>query len=454
MSRGITYPKDYSLVNLVLVSAVQNMDMKNLLIELSYQEDIFNNTASGYLMVGDSMGYIELLNMNGTEFLKMTFAKINGNAEIDKTFRVYKIDKRKLENNMYTESYCLYFCSEELLLSEQYKVCKSYPQSTISDNVYDILSNELGVSDDKLDIDETYGLYDFLIPTIKPFDAINWMSNYARPSVGLPGADMVFFENKNGFNFKSLQKLTTQTPYYNYAYNPKNVSPEDMHQNVYNVTTYEILNSFDTLHGINSGIFANKLLSVDVLTRRLKTTDFDYKAYDSESKTLNKARVVNSYENRYGDKLTDTSQAVYKMAFTNFNQKIVPYIEDAGRVPEDDEAEGGTFEGPAVGSDIFAETFIPHRTAQLALANYIRIKISVPGDPGLTVGLTLDFSLLTLNPNNKTPDAFYSGKYLITAVRHMITMNEYKTVLELAKESVPTTYASPASGSVMWQGLS
>jgi hypothetical protein len=58
MSRGITYPKDYSLVNLVLVSAVQNMDMKNLLIELSYQEDIFNNTASGYLMVGDSMGYI------------------------------------------------------------------------------------------------------------------------------------------------------------------------------------------------------------------------------------------------------------------------------------------------------------------------------------------------------------------------------------------------------------
>jgi hypothetical protein len=141
------------------------------------------------------------------------------------------------------------------------------------------------------------------------------------------------------------------------------------------------------------------------------------------------------------------------MAFTNFNQKIVPYIEDAGRVPEDDEAEGGTFEGPAVGSDIFAETFIPHRTAQLALANYIRIKISVPGDPGLTVGLTLDFSLLTLNPNNKTPDAFYSGKYLITAVRHMITMNEYKTVLELAKESVPTVYASPDSSSVMWQGF-
>jgi hypothetical protein len=32
-------------------------------------------------------------------------------------------------------------------------------------------------------------------------------------------------------------------------------------------------------------------------------------------------------------------------------------------------------------------------------------------------------------------------------------MNEYKTVLELSKESVPTVYASPASSSVMWQGF-
>lgn len=450
---GILYPKDYALINLLLITSVENMDLKNILVELSYHEDIFNNTAAGYLMVTDSMGYIELLNMNGTEFLKMTFAKVNGVAQTDKTFRVYKIDKRKLENNMNTESYCLYFCSEELLLSEQYKVCKSYSDSTISDNVYDILTNELGIDDSKINIDETYGVYSFVVPTIKPFDAINWMANYARPSPRLPGADMIFFENKYGFNFKSLQKLSTQAPYYNYAYNPKNINPKDMQGNVYNVTTYEILNSFDTLDGINSGIFANKLLSIDVLTRRLKTTEFDYRQYDAKSKSLNKARVVNNYENRYGDKLTDTTQAVYKLAFTNFNQKVVPYIEESGRVPEDDTADGATYDGPVIGRDIFAETFIPHRTAQLALANYVRIKISVPGDPALTVGQTINFSLLSLNPNAKTPDSFYSGKYLITAVRHMITMNEYKTVLELAKESVPNSYASPNGGSVMWQGM-
>lgn len=441
---GILYPKDYALVNLMLVNSVQNMDLKNIMVELSYHEDIFNNTASGYVMVADSMGYIELLSMNGTEFLRMTFAKINGMAEVDKTFRVYKVDKRKLENNMYTESYCLYFCSEEMLLSEQYKICKSYPQSTISENVYDILSNELGIPDDKMEIDETYGVYDFNIPTIKPFDAINWMSNYARPSSGVPGADMVFFENKYGFNFKSLQKLMTQPSYYNYSYNPKNTDEQNMHSNVYNVTTYEVLNSFDTLHGINSGIFANHLLSIDVLTRRLKTTEFDYRSYDKRSKSLNREPIVNNYSNRYGDSLTDTSRAVYKLTFSNFNQKIVEYIENSGRDPEDEEVEGGTVEGSATAADIFAETFIPHRTAQLSLTNYIRIKISVPGDPALTVGQTLNFSLLSLTPESKKADSYYSGKYLITAVRHMITMNEYKTVLELAKDSVPTKYAASA----------
>jgi hypothetical protein len=68
----------------------------------------------------------------------------------------------------------------------------------------------------------------------------------------------------------------------------------------------------------------------------------------------------------------------------------------------------------------------------------------VPGDPALTVGQTLNFSLLSLTPESKKADSYYSGKYLITAVRHMITMNEYKTVLELAKDSVPTKYAASA----------
>ena len=34
---GVTYPKDYALINLTLLSAVDSLDMKNILTELSYQ---------------------------------------------------------------------------------------------------------------------------------------------------------------------------------------------------------------------------------------------------------------------------------------------------------------------------------------------------------------------------------------------------------------------------------
>ena len=63
----------------------------------------------------------------------------------------------------------------------------------------------------------------------------------------------------------------------------------------------------------------------------------------------------------------------------------------------------------------------------------------------------LDWKLLSKNPNNKEPDPFYSGNYLITAVRHMITMNEYKTVMEITKESTTKQYASPDNTSTIWQ---
>jgi hypothetical protein len=88
----------------------------------------------------------------------------------------------------------------------------------------------------------------------------------------------------------------------------------------------------------------------------------------------------------------------------------------------------------------------------MALANYTRVRISVPGDPGLTVGLTVDLDIISKNNSTtREPDAFLSGKYLVTAVRHMVSMNEYKTILEVTKESTVTPFGSPSSSSSTWQ---
>ena len=411
--------------------------MKLMLTELSYNEDLFNNTASGYLMIVDSSGFIESLNMMGNEYIRMTFGKTGDSInQIDKLFRVYKVDKRQPEGNLNTESYSLYFCSEEILLSEQYKVSKSYRGKAISDNISDILNTYLKVPATKIGtIEPTYGVYDFIIPNIKPLDAINFLATYARPQADKSGADMVFYEDKNGFNFRSLQSLITQPVYVNYSYEPKNIT-KDMNKKVYTVLTYEFMDSFDTLHAVNAGIFGNRLISVDPLLRRYKTTDFNYASYASQNSTLNNNPIINNYKNRFSDTMVDTSEAVLKLAYTNHDQWESPPIKN---------------NPTSVDRDLYAETFIPYRSAQLNLLNYTRVKISVPGDPGLTVGCVVNFALLSKDPKNKAPDQFYSGNYLVTAARHLINTKEYKTILELAKDSTTGQYAGVDNSTTIWQ---
>jgi hypothetical protein len=443
---GLRNPRDYGLVNLSLLTPVGVIDLRYIMVELCYQEDIFSNAVHGYVMITESNAYAEILNLTGNETLRVTFSKTNTDIEIDKTFRVYKLDNRKLSGNMYTESYVLYFCSEEMLLSEQYKISKSYPNQDIATNITDICTTYLGIPSEKLFIDPTYGTYSFIVPNLKPFDAINWFSTYARPAEDVPGADMLFFENKNGFNFKSLQYISggpDSVFYGTYKYEPKNQNDKDLQDETLDVTTYEIMSSYDSLGAINSGIFANQLISVDILTRNKITTNFDYFDYwnNQPSLGLNKYPITNNYINRFGQQLNETNQSVLKLVFSNFDDANNAVVQS---------------NPGSVAQNIFAETYIPYRTAQLSLANYTRVKLNVPGDPNLTVGIVIEFELLSNNPDQheKGTNNFYSGYYLVTAVKHLITQNDYKTVMEVAKESVPTEYLGINTSSTLNKSVS
>jgi hypothetical protein len=227
-----------------------------------------------------------------------------------------------------------------------------------------------------------------------------------------------------------------QQPYHTYVYESKNISEQDIQKKIQNVITYEILDSFDSLDAINSGVFANKLISVDPLLRRYRITNFDYADYFTKTKKLNKYPITNNFKNRMGDGLNATPEAVTKLVFSNFDQQDSSYVKAKPN---------------SIGHDIFAETYIPYRTAQLQLTNYARVKISVPGDPLLSAGMVIGFDLLSLNPNEKKANEFYSGNYLISAVRHMITPSEYKTVLEITKESTRVQYSGVDNNSTIWK---
>lgn len=436
-SPGAYYPQDYSIQTLNLLTASgQKFELKKLLVELSYYEDIYSFVTSGYITLIDAQGFLELFQLSGNEFIEINFGKIRtGTNSTDQLFRIYKTSDRKPSGNMNSEVYTLYFCSEELLLSEQTKISKSYAGMKISDIVKDVLVEKLKVKDKNIqNIEETIGVYDFVIPRLKPFEAISWLSTYARPKLtGTVGADMLFFETKNGFNFRSLQSMFKEEIYGTYRYQAKNLdgSVQNFQEKTITVLDYEFVKTYDSLKDINSGTFASKLITIDPLTRTYRTTEFNYKDYFDKKKTssLNNNDILVPLRNRLGKTQNEAAESSVKVLTSNASQNNLEYIK---QIPG------------SVAKDVGVENYIPLRTAQLGLANYTVVKITIPGDPGITAGRTMFFNFPSLKPttNAKELDRYYSGTYLITAVRHIITSGgSYQTVLEITKDSSPTAYS-------------
>ena len=431
---GIFYPQDFSLEKLnFITSAGQRFQMKKLMVEMSYYEDIYSFCVSGSITLRDSMGFIELLELTGNEYMEINFGKIKGATNSDdQIFHVYKVGKRLPTGNKNDEFYTLYFCSEELYLSEQLKISKSYSGQKISDIITNILTNTLKVNSSKINVIEpTIGVYNFVVPRFKPLETISWLSTYARPTTG-NGADMLFYENRNGFNFRSLQSIYKDPVYATYKYQQKNLDKklESTQDKATTVLDYEFVKTYDMLEHTNSGVFANQLISLDPVTRKSNITNFDYTKYQEDNDSLNGKSVLNPIPNRLGLTQNQNYSAVTKVVISNPGQAQVPYIKQSPG---------------SVSGDTFLETSIPNRTAQLSLANFTMLKLMIPGDPGITAGAVINFDLMSIKPTNTTrdKDKFYSGKYLVTAVRHILNDGgSYITVLEIAKDSSKTEYKS------------
>lgn len=432
---GLLTADDFYLESLNIVTPKNIVDIKSIFVELSYYEDVFRGTVSGHVLINDSISIIDRLGLSGNDFLEVKFKKTKSDdiKGISKYFRIYRVGERILTNSE-TENYTLHFCSEELLLSEQTKVSKAYSGKHIDEIVTDILNNHMQISDKYLAVESTEGLYDFVIPYKKPFEAINWLANYAIPakSKTVKGADFVFFENAEGYNFRSLQSLFSSKIYQNYIYSQKNAGDLEksgsLGRDLSTIKSYTFLDTFDTLYGTVSGAFSNRLITIDPLTRRYKNTTFDYvNDYQNKLNDKNKNSLINNLQNRFGKTANQNYDSVLKVMVSNTNQKNASGISDTPHT---------------VANDIRAETYVPFRTAQLALSHYVRLKLTISGDPNLTVGTVISVELPSSSSNKDgsglnegQTDSQYSGKYLITSVRHVISSQmKYETVLEVVKD--------------------
>ena len=429
------YPQSASVDELRIFASTGEFDVTKLLTELSFFEDMYSFVVSGYVILRDGIGLVEKLQLSGKEEIQISFGstkdgsenvkKLPGNL---KKYQIYSIPDRKPVGNQNSEYIKIFFCSKELFDSEQIKVAKSYKGKAIHQIVTDILLTQLKIDPKRIDtqnFEKTTGVYDFVIPTLRPFESISWLCTYAKPAkTGEQRADMLFFETKDGFQFRSIASIYKDRPYKTYTYNVKNIENQTIEQKSTSILDYQFVKDFDSLNEINSGTFVNRVMFFDPLNRSINFTDFDY-TKDITSR-LNKSSPTDTSEYP-----KDFAKGALKLVVSNSNQKLKPTFQNLNPSQKN------------LTPDVFVQETVQNRTAQLALANYTILKIRVPGDTGLTAGSVINVNLPALDyqGGRKQFDKFYSGKYLVTAVRHILqSQGVFQTILEITKDSSQAAY--------------
>lgn len=428
---GITRAIDFELDDATIVAASgRSVDLRPLIEEVNVYEDLFSPCITGNLIITDSNNLINKLPLTGFEYLSLSFTKPSQKLSFSKIFRIYKITDRK-QNSDQNEFYTIHFCSEESVLNESVRVSKIYTGKSIHDIVADIATKYLKITPSKFpasQLSATDGIHTISIPNWRPLYAINWVSRMAL-SAKYPGASYVFFENRNGFFFVPIEELAKKKPIQKLLNSKIRLGFEtdktasDITAASESVNEYEFHSTFDMLRTISSGMYASTLISIDPVRQRITNIQLTSDSVFPKTSHLNAYNLVSQSLTRRELPINQEFQSFYRVYPTTLGQDKLSYA-SSGINPNQ------------------VEQWLLQRNMYLSGLHTNRLNVSVPGNVNLTVGETVDVQFPAIEAQTKVRefDKLYSGKYLITALRHAINKLGHLCYLEISKDSAEVGY--------------
>ena len=389
-------------------------DITAQVINVQIFEDLFSPFITGSLIIKDSLDLINLFPFAGEEEVEIeinTPSLQTGN--IKSKFYIYKMTDREMlgDRNMV---YQLHFISNEAIVDLNKKISRVYgdkPEVIIKNLLEDQVN---GLQTTKKFISEpTAKIAKFISNFWSPVEAINYVTQLAENKSGSPS--FVFYENRDGFYFTSLESLYGAQVYQEFVMDKytrdekknggdgKNVS-EDYKR----IGTISIPKGFDYMERLRSGMFSSKLVSYDLTKKSYNVKNFNmFDGFDAQQH-LNKYNVA-------------SNKAIFRS-----NSKIVNYPRM-----------NSNFSGF---NDATNYRNSQKRASLMLAAEANKIQITVPGRCDYTVGQKVKVTLNKMEPISKDDmditDKMFSGYYLIAAVNHYITRDMHECNMELIKDSL------------------
>lgn len=433
-----TSNRDVIILELKLVGSNGKVaDLKNVFNAINIYEDIFQPVVTGTIYIQDGINILADYAIHGNEYLYITFGRPGEtlrDQRYTKTFRIYKISEREKAKNSQIQNYVLHFCSEELIFSNQQSISRSYSGGNTFEYVGGICLYDLKVQEKKLvDFDVSAGPTEFVLTRKKPLEAIQYLTEHSYSASKSP---FLFFENKEGFNFLSVEALYSRNVIGSMEYSAAKFAVDSdvaPFVNSRDINDLKFNQNFDVAKATREGLYSSKLYTLDLIRQRYVKNDISLLNNQTAEVMIDGFFPFNDATNRNGKALYEEFDSKIRYWLTNKDNSNLPYFISKG----------------VRSNDNYIEEILAQREMQIQIINNTELHCVVPGNPQYSAGFTVNVNMPAFTPNlqnERIKDPYYSGKYLITAVRHVIVPGSLQTILELSKNSLGAPLDLSAGG--------
>ena len=411
----ITFAGDVSIRKAEIVS--QNGTYHNIIpqiLNVQIFEDMFSPFITGSIIVRESLDFANLFPLVGEEIVNLEIATPSLNKRLKGQFFIYKMSDRDTLGDK-SVVYQLHIISRESVIDLNKKISRPF-SGKVSEIATQILNEPtVGLETDKsVIVEPTANSTKYISNFWSPVQNLNYLCSNALNRNKSP--TYLFFENREGLNFLSLDTLYTpeilQT-FVNDKYARDNQrggggSIKNIDEDFKRIQQIRIPQTFDYMDRISSGMQASNLILYDFTKKQYSVKTFDMlKGYD-ENKHMNFYPVISNNQTRRADSTILRSFRYY----ANFSGY----------------------------GDVTNNNSIQKRISLLKQAESFKVEIVVPGRWDYTVGKKVNLQLTRIEPLAKedidTKDKLYSGTYLIAAINHYVSKEKHECNIELIRESL------------------
>ena len=444
---------DIDIRSFKIHSASKVFDLVPSFSELIIYENLFQPSLRADLVLHDSHNLVYKLPMVGEETIEIDIS-LSGMDDDSLSVKPPLFHVNSIKDREFTKPksqiVALELVSEKYMSSIHAKVSKSYRDNTISEIVKDIYSTYLSDGNKPFLAEPTDRIERCVIPNLNPIDAITWLSKRAI-STESSIVNYLFYETIAGAYFVNLNTLVDAKPMFTFVIEPRvadSAGVMNLSSGKIRVEKFKFIRSFNKNKNIQRGVYASKLLTHDIVTKKI--TQYEYNGFnnwysgnhlgqypplsnsDLEAKSAGKARTTyapNEEANAYP--IVDE-----KSLSSQIDSRVVFY-------PKHDRMYS-SWTGDKYDNKV--EEWKLQRYADLGRYEGLNLYVEIAGISALRVGQVIDVvvpSPETSSGDGKSDvvnDKSLSGHFMITAIKHMFNnvdnKVDYRMGIELSKDGL------------------